>query len=90
LKKSILAFYEDRKIKEEKLEEYKNSLVTILKTTKEIKLFTELMSDYLPLYNELKHFNAEKIYQNYRETEQSKHKAMSNAEEILPGIIEEL
>ena len=66
LKKGILNHYEDRKIKEEKLEEYKNTLVAILKTTAEIKLFTAKMKNYLPLYNELKHFNAEWIIKNYR------------------------
>lgn len=65
MKRGILAHYEDRKIKEEKLEEYKGKLVEILKTTKEIKLFISKMRPYLPLYNELKHFNAEKIVKNY-------------------------
>lgn len=37
LKNGILSHYEDRKIKEEKLEQYKTKLVEILKTTNEIK-----------------------------------------------------
>jgi len=86
LKKGILTHYEDRKIKEEKLEEYVRSLVTILKTAKEIKTFTSKMRGYLPLYNELKHFNAEKIIGTYWETEEAKRVAEENREEILPGI----
>ena len=44
------------------------------------------MKPYLPLYNELKHFNAEKIVSNYKNTEEAKRIAEENREEILPGI----
>jgi len=81
-----LSHYEDWKIKEEKLEEYKTTLVQILKTTKEVKEFTSKMRPHLPLYNELKHFNATKIIESYWKAEHEKLLKEQNAEEILPGI----
>lgn len=57
-----------------------------MKTTKEIKEFTQKMKPHLPLYNELKHFNATKIIESYRKAEFEKEQKEKNAEEILPGI----
>ena len=57
LKKQIDNLYADEKIKEEKLQEYTTGLVGELKRTSYIKLFSETLADYMPKYNELKHFN---------------------------------
>ena len=57
LKKQIDNLYADEKIKEEKLQEYTSGLVGELKRTSFIKLFSETLADYMPKYNELKHFN---------------------------------
>jgi len=53
--------YSDEKIKEEKLEEYTQGLVRELKRTSYIKLFAETLKNFMPKYNELKHFNANKV-----------------------------
>jgi hypothetical protein len=53
--------YSDEKIKEEKLLEYTQGLTRELKRTSYIKLFAETLRNYMPKYNELKHFNALKV-----------------------------
>lgn len=53
--------YSDEKIKEEKLIEYTQGLTRELKRTSFIKLFAENLRNYMPKYNELKHFNANKV-----------------------------
>jgi superfamily I DNA and/or RNA helicase len=53
--------YADEKIKEEKLIEYTQGLVRELKRTSFIKLFAETLKNYMPKYNELKHFNPNKV-----------------------------
>jgi len=57
LKSQIDNMYSDEKIKEEKLIEYTQGLVRELKRTSFIKLFAETLRNYMPKYNELKHFN---------------------------------
>lgn len=57
LKAAIDKLYADEKIKEEKLIEYTQGLVDNLKRTSYIKLFGETLAEYMPKYNELKHFN---------------------------------
>jgi len=49
--------YSDEKIKEEKLLEYTSGLVATLKRTSFIRMFSEQLRDFMPKYNELKHFN---------------------------------
>lgn len=61
LKSRIDNLYADEKIKEERLVEYTQGLVKELKRTSYIKLFAETLADYMPKYNELKHFNANKV-----------------------------
>ena len=58
LKQQIDNMYSDEKIKEEKLIEYTQGLTKELKRTSFIKLFADTLRDYMPKYNELKHFNA--------------------------------
>lgn len=53
--------YSDEKIKEEKLIEYTQGLVNCLKRTSYIAKFSVDLRDYMPKYNELKHFNPQKI-----------------------------
>ena len=48
-------------IKEEKLREYTDGLVKELKRTSLIMEFAKRLRGYMPKYNELKHFNANKI-----------------------------
>lgn len=61
LKAQIDNLFADEKIKEERLIEYTQGLVKELKRTSYIKLFAETLADYMPKYNELKHFNANKV-----------------------------
>ena len=61
LKNQIDTIYADEKIKEEKLIEYTQGLVAELRRTSFIKLFADTLAEYMPKYNELKHFNATKI-----------------------------
>ena len=61
LKSQIDNMYSDEKIKEEKLIEYTQGLVRELKRTSFIKLFAETLRNYMPKYNELKHFNPNKV-----------------------------
>ena len=61
LKSQIDNVYADEKIKEEKLVEYTQGLVKELKRTSFIKVFADELRGYMPKYNELKHFNANKI-----------------------------
>jgi hypothetical protein len=61
LKSQIDNMYADEKIKEEKLIEYTQGLVRELKRTSFIKLFAETLKNYMPKYNELKHFNPNKV-----------------------------
>ena len=49
--------YSDEKIKEEKLIEYTQGLVKELRRTSYIKMFADTLRNYMPKYNELKHFN---------------------------------
>ena len=53
--------YSDEKIKEEKLIEYTQGLTRELKRTSFIKLFADALRSYMPKYNELKHFNPNKV-----------------------------
>lgn len=48
-------------IKEERLREYTDGLVKVLSRTTAIVAFTKVLRAYMPKYNELKHFNAQKI-----------------------------
>ena len=57
--------YADEKIKEEKLLEYTEALKVELRRTSFIKHFADTLGDYMPKYNELKHFNAKKITQKF-------------------------
>ena len=61
MKSQIDNMYSDEKIKEEKLLEYTQGLTRELKRTSYIKLFAETLRNYMPKYNELKHFNALKV-----------------------------
>jgi len=61
LKNQIDNTYADEKIKEEKLQEYTQGMVRELKRTSFIKLFADTLKDYMPKYNELKHFNPAKV-----------------------------
>lgn len=61
LKSRIDNLYADEKIKEERLIEYTQGLVKELKRTSYIKLFAETLAGFMPKYNELKHFNANKV-----------------------------
>ena len=58
--------YADEKIKPEKLEEYTNGLVRELKLTSQIEAFARVLAQFMPKYNELKHFNAAKIVAAYQ------------------------
>ena len=61
MKAQIDNMYADEKIKEEKLIEYTQGLTRELKRTSYIKLFADTLRNYMPKYNELKHFNANKV-----------------------------
>ena len=61
MKHRIDNLFADEKIKEERLVEYTQGLTRELKRTSYIKLFAETLADYMPKYNELKHFNANKV-----------------------------
>jgi hypothetical protein len=61
LKAMIDHLYADEKIKEEKLIEYTDGLVRELKRTSLISEFSKRLAGYMPKYNELKHFNPNKI-----------------------------
>ena len=65
LKGEIDNMYADEKIKEEKLIEYTQGLVNNLKRTSFIKLFAETLQNYMPKYNELKHFNPVAVSQKF-------------------------
>lgn len=65
LKQEIDNLYIDEKIKEEKLVEYTQGLVECLRRTSFIKLFTETLMNYMPKYNELKHFNPHAVSQKF-------------------------
>ena len=62
---AIDQIYSDEKIKPEKLEEYTQGLVQVLRKTSVIEKFSKVLAGYMPKYNELKHFNAQKIVQSY-------------------------
>ena len=66
LKENIDFIYADEKIKPERLEEYTNGLVVVLQKTSDIEKFSKVLANYMPKYNELKHFNAQKIVNTYR------------------------
>lgn len=51
----------DIEIKEEKLREYTDGLVKCLSRTSLIMEFAKRLRAFMPKYNELKHFNAERI-----------------------------
>jgi predicted nucleic acid-binding protein len=67
LKQQIDNMYSDEKIKEEKLIEYTQGLVRELKRTSFIKLFAGTLRNYMPKYNELKHFNPVAVSQTFME-----------------------
>jgi len=58
--------YADEKIKPEKLTEFTTGLVTVLSKTSAIEHFSKCLGLYMPKYNELKHFNAQKIVTVYQ------------------------
>ena len=61
LKDRIENLYIDDKLKPERLEEYTAGLVKGLKFTSVIQAFTLELARFMPSYNELKHFSANKI-----------------------------
>ncbi len=65
LKDRIENLYIDEKLKPEKLVEYTDGLVKALKFTSVIQAFTLELPRFMPKYNELKHFNAERIKEAY-------------------------
>lgn len=65
LKDRIENLYIDEKLKPEKLQEYTEGLVKVLKYTSVIQAFTLELPRFMPKYNELKHFNAQKIKDAY-------------------------
>lgn len=67
LKDRIENIYIDEKLKQERLEEYTSGLVRALKFTSVIQAFTLVCPQFMPPYNELKHFNAYKIKAAYEE-----------------------
>jgi len=67
LKFQIDSMYSDEKIKEEKLIEYTQGLVRELRKTSFIKLFAGTLRNYMPKYNELKHFNPVAVSQKFVE-----------------------
>jgi hypothetical protein len=67
LKDRIEALYIDDKLKPERLELYTNELVRVFKFTSVISAFVEVVPQFMPNYNELKHFSAEKIKQGYQQ-----------------------
>ena len=58
--------FADEKLKPEKLEEYTNGLVKELKLTSQIEDFSKVLANFMPKYNELKHFNAARIVAAYQ------------------------
>lgn len=58
LKDRIENLYIDEKLKPEKLQEYTEALVRVMKFTSVIQAFTLELPRFMPKYNELKHFNA--------------------------------
>ena len=58
--------FADEKLKPEKLEEYTNGLVKELKLTSQIEEFSRVLANFMPKYNELKHFNAARIVAAYQ------------------------
>jgi len=84
LKANIDFIYADEKIKPEKLEEYTNGLVIVLQKTSEIEKFSKVLADYMPKYNELKHFNAHKIVHTYHTALQAQMAATLEAERRGP------
>ena len=65
LKDRIENLYIDEKLKSEKLQEYTEGLVKVLKFTSVIQAFTLELPRFMPKYNELKHFSAQKIKDAY-------------------------
>jgi len=67
LKDRIENLYIDEKLKPEKLEEYTVALVKVMKYTSVIQAFTLELPRFMPKYNELKHFSAQRIKEAYEE-----------------------
>ena len=67
MKDRIENLYIDEKLKPEKLQEYTEGLVRVLKYTSVIQAFTLELPRFMQKYNELKHFNAQKIKDAYEE-----------------------
>lgn len=67
LKDRIENLYIDEKLKPEKLEEYTVALVKVIKYTSVIQAFTLDLPRFMPKYNELKHFSAQRIKEAYEE-----------------------
>lgn len=65
LKDRIENLYIDDKLKPEKLVEYTEELTRALKYTSVIQAFTLVLPNFMPKYNELKHFNAQTIKKAY-------------------------
>ena len=76
--------YADEKIKPEKLEEYTQGLVKQLKLTSKIEAFSKVLAGFMPKYNELKHFNAEKIVTAYEQALSQQQKAQQEAQSKGP------
>lgn len=67
LKDRIEQIYIDDKLKPERLEEYTAGLVKALNFTSVIGEFTIVCPQFMPPYNELKHFNAGRIKKAYED-----------------------
>jgi hypothetical protein len=67
LKQRIETLYIDDKLKPERLVFYTQELVRVLKYTSVIMAFTPEVPRFMPSYNELKHFSADKIKHAYEE-----------------------
>ena len=76
--------YADEKIKQEKLQEYTQGLVKQLKLTSKIEAFSKVLAGFMPKYNELKHFNAEKIVTAYETALLEQKKAQEEADRKGP------
>ena len=65
LRAQIDHLYADEKIKDEKLNEYTNSLVRELRRTSFIKLFADTLGNYMPEASQLKHFNSTEVAEKF-------------------------
>lgn len=84
LKDRIENLYIDEKLKPEKLQEYTEALVRVMKFTSVIQAFTLELPRFMPKYNELKHFNAQRIKEAYEEDLAQKEKERIEEEKRGP------